>query len=175
MEVELITVFDVVESGYTTWWFASVGLIFFVVCNLTFLLPELAKKFNVDLSQSPWNPANHLVILTIALVFSFFWTLISFFITYAEYAHFRDVVLEDSCEMVEGKVENFNPMPWDGHQNETFRVQDVEFAYSDFDATNAFNNTKSHGGPIKAGLHVRICYTPTDTVNRILRLEIAKK
>ena len=59
---------------------------------------------------------------------------------------------------VEGYVENFDPMPYGGHKNESFTVNDVKFEYSDFTVTVGFNNTKSHGGPIDSGKYVRIRY-----------------
>ena len=61
-------------------------------------------------------------------------------------------------------------MPYAGHASESFSVSGVDFRYSDFNVTDAFNNAASHGGPINANSYVRICYDPQD--NAILRLEI---
>ena len=51
----------------------------------------------------------------------------------------------------------------------------VRFQYSDFMYSGGFNNTASHGGPIRPGLQVRVCYLPgpSDDENVILRLEAA--
>src|SRR5262249_10246926 len=63
------------------------------------------------------------------------------------------------CEIVEGTVEQFHPMPYHGHSLESFTVNGVRFEYSDFDDSKpGFNHTKSHGGPIHAGMRVRIHY-----------------
>lgn len=77
----------------------------------------------------------------------------------------------DEYSVIEGTVEDFQPMPPEGHQEECFSVKAKRFCYSDFRGTPAFNNTTSHGGPIKKGLHVRIAYIGND----ILRLQIASE
>ena len=104
------------------------------------------------------------------LGFGLFWTLVSFATTFSEYRAHLAVLTENRCGLIEGLVENFRPMPPEGHADERFRVADVWFAYSDYGVTDAFNNTSSHGGPIRAGQTVRICYDP-DT-HAILRLAI---
>ncbi len=81
-------------------------------------------------------------------------------------------------KIVEGKIENFDPMPYGGHKNESFTVNGVFFEYSDFGSyagMDGFNNTASHGGPITGnGIPVRLSYvTIMDDVNIILKLEIA--
>jgi hypothetical protein len=47
----------------------------------------------------------------------------------------------------------------------------VEFSYSDYVIVPCFNNTASHGGPIRDGLRVRIAYSG----NCILKLEVAAR
>jgi hypothetical protein len=74
------------------------------------------------------------------------------------------------CKIVEGRVEHFHPMPAQGHDVEHFDVRGVEFSYSDYIITAGFNNTASHGGPIREGLPVRICYRDGE----ILRLQVAR-
>jgi len=76
--------------------------------------------------------------------------------------------------MVEGPVEHFDPMPFEGHKAECFSVQETRFCYSDYVLTPGFRNTASHGGPIRSGLLVRIAYTKTGSHNTILRLEVAE-
>jgi hypothetical protein len=65
-------------------------------------------------------------------------------------------------------VRNFKPMPYAGHAEESFDVAGVPFRYSDYQVSVGFNNTASHGGPIREGLPVRISFVG----NTILRLEI---
>ena len=73
-------------------------------------------------------------------------------------------------QLVEGVVTDFHPMPYEGHQEECFSVQDERFCYSDYVIAPGFRNTASHGGPIRSGLPVRIAYAG----GAILRLEIPK-
>jgi hypothetical protein len=87
------------------------------------------------------------------------------------YARARDSYVKGDYSIAEGTVVNFHPMPYSGHQNETFSVKDVEFSYSDYVIVPCFNSTASHGGPIREGLRVRIAYSG----NCILKLEIAAR
>jgi hypothetical protein len=43
------------------------------------------------------------------------------------------------------------------------------FCYSDYEVTAGFNNSASHGGPIREGLPVRVSYIG----NTIVRLEVS--
>jgi hypothetical protein len=72
--------------------------------------------------------------------------------------------------VVEGRVADFAPMPYTGHRLETFVVGGRKFAYSDYVLTGCFNNTTSHGGPIRAGISVRVSFVG----NCIVRLEVAR-
>jgi hypothetical protein len=85
------------------------------------------------------------------------------------YARAKDAYVKGDYSVVEGTVANFHPMPYSGHQNETFSVNGVQFSYSDYVVVPCFNNTASHGGPIHDGLRVRIAYSG----NCILKLEVA--
>jgi hypothetical protein len=78
---------------------------------------------------------------------------------------------DPTTPVVEGRVEGFQPAPAEGHQDETFTVGGVRFAYSDYVITGGFNQTQSHGGPIHEGVAVRIHYIPGPNV--IVKLEIA--
>lgn len=69
---------------------------------------------------------------------------------------------------IEGIVSDFDPMPYQGHQDECFSVKDQRFCYSDYDPAPGFHNTASHGGPIRSGITVRIAYRN----GRILRLDV---
>ena len=61
-------------------------------------------------------------------------------------------------------------MPFEGHSTESFTVAGHKFEFSDYQMTSGFNNTNSHGGPIKSGIYVRI----NALGNRIARLEVAQ-
>lgn len=61
-------------------------------------------------------------------------------------------------------------MPATGHAMEKFCVADACFEYSEYVISGGFNNTSSHGWPIREGLRVRATYVG----NSIVKLEVAK-
>lgn len=68
----------------------------------------------------------------------------------SEHLAIQRALVSGSYSVVDGTVENFHPMPHHGHSNERFEVKGIRFVYSDFIGTECFNNTTSHGGPIRA-------------------------
>ena len=107
------------------------------------------------------------------VVFASSWTLVAFGGTYSTRREAVQAYRTGQYSVVEGLVEDFHPMPYEGHQNECFRVEKEKFCYSDYVVSPAFNQSASHGGPIRAGLPVRIAYYEGDNFQAyILRLEI---
>jgi hypothetical protein len=158
------TVFDVTSAGYKSWTFPAFGLIFVAAGIFLFLNRKALPGW--------WRtrPRASAAFASFFLGFAVLWTLISFFSTYINYRHITSAVQEGSAKLVEGPVTNFNPMPVTGHAMERFCVQQACFEYSDYVITAGFNNTSSHGGPIREGLHVRVTYVG----NEIAKLEVAK-
>ncbi len=107
------------------------------------------------------------------LGFAVLWTTVVSVSIVSEYLSASHALRDGTALVVEGTVDDFHPMPAAGHDTERFVVKGVRFEYSDFIVTSGFNNTSSHGGPIRAGLPVRIHYLGE---NRpiILKLEIAQ-
>jgi hypothetical protein len=89
------------------------------------------------------------------------------------FATLQRAARDSATPMVEGPIQAFRAAVVEGHQAESFTVAGVPFAYSDYAASGAFNQTGSHGGPIRAGLRVRIRYVPLLGGNAIVRLEVA--
>jgi len=77
----------------------------------------------------------------------------------------RAAAKSPSTPLVEGVVEDFHPAPYEGHQDESFSVGGVRFAYSDYVITGGFRQSSSHGGPIHQGLVVRIRYIPSGSTD----------
>jgi hypothetical protein len=77
---------------------------------------------------------------------------------------------EGRVSTIEGRVTDFVPMPYGGHPDEQFTVSGVRFSYSDYFNVPCFNNSSSHGGPIREGLWVRLSYRG----NCILKIEVWK-
>jgi hypothetical protein len=85
----------------------------------------------------------------------------------------KEMIENKEYRVVEGKIENFHPMPRSGHEVESFDVNCVHFEYSDYMLQYGFNNTASHGGPLKQnGQEVRLAYITRNGHNRIIRIEL---
>lgn len=163
-----VKVFDVLDSGYKDWSFAAFGLIFVVVGIVVAVFPVVLRAAGIPFleNQSRFRKLSRYAMLAFAVL----WTVVTFSATYTQYRRHKSLAQEGGCRVVEGPVERFVPMPYTGHAVESLFVSGVPFKYSDFMATDAFNNTSSHGGPIDASSYVRICYDRSD--NAILRLEV---
>lgn len=62
-------------------------------------------------------------------------------------------------EIVEGYVQNFIPMPPEGHSLEMFDIGDVHFEYSDNLVVVGYNTTKYNGGVIRGnGQYLKVGY-----------------
>jgi len=157
---DYITVFDLAQAGYRQWPYAAFGLIFVGI-------GVVLVRYRRRLPRGPkWFPD---VFPYGFLGYSVLWTAIAFATTYAQYHHLRRVMSEGRAAIVEGPVENFVPMPYTGHgARESFTVGGARFQYSDYHITAGFNNTSSHGGPVRAGRLVRIAHVGGD----IVRLEV---
>ena len=75
--------------------------------------------------------------------------------------------------VVEGDVQEFQPMPADGNGSEHFVVDGLRFQYSDSTSSAGFNQTSVNGGPIRDGLRVRIRFVKLGSGPTITKLEIA--
>jgi hypothetical protein len=161
---DYVTVFDITNAGFKSWSFPSFGLIFVVI---GLLLPTLIKR-GIFRKSSPtmerWFPR-------FFLGFAIFWTSTSFFGTFSDYRRAAAAMRDHGASIAEGVVTDFIPMPVTGHAMESFTVNGVKFRYSDYIITAGFNNTASHGGPIREGLRVRIWHLNGE----ILRLDIRKE
>ena len=157
--------YDIQEVIYPGWWIFGTGILFLSI-GLGIILFGDTKLLNSILEKST---KQRVVMPIISCIFGTVWVVIGIF-NYSNFAALRGAAKNGSTEIVEGKVEQFVPMPYEGHAQETFIVNGRYFAYSDYDATKGFNHTQSHGGPMKEGLQVRI----THVDGSIVKLEIAK-
>ena len=77
----------------------------------------------------------------------------------SEYKSYQDVLRTDEVYVVEGYVENYHPMHYEGHDTEHFEIDGVYFEYSYFTITNGYNVSASHGGVVTHnGQYLRIKY-----------------
>lgn len=152
-----VTVFDISQESFK-WWWPAFGLLFVVIGVML-----------IKFGAKPGAAKEQKILGWAMVVFASFWTLFSFGFMYSSHREYAEAYRRGQYSVVEGVVEGFHPMPYEGHQEECFVVQKEEFCYSDYDVSKpGFNHSASHGGPIRAGLPVRIAYRD----GRILRLEI---
>lgn len=156
------TVFDVVDVGYRYWPFPAVFIGFIVLILCESLLRKILPWWRLSGFRRG--------VLYLGLGLCSLWSFQTFDNTYSDYKELRDALQEGKTVVIEGKVENFIPMPKAGHSNESFTVAGHKFEYSDYEITAGFNKTKAHEGPIRSGTYVRI----NALGNRIARLEVAQ-
>lgn len=162
--MEYVTVFDAstLRPNLTYAWvgLAGIGLGSVLVYGRP-QLESLGLRFSDELRKFSW----HLLVLSSVATA----LLVPLMLLNTGLA--RASVEPGACAVIEGRVTKFHPMPVKGHDHEHFEVAGITFRYSDYEAgTNGFNNTASHGGPVREGLPVRICHSD----GRIRKLEIAR-
>jgi hypothetical protein len=153
---EYKTVFEITNKGFD-WWFPAVGLGFLALGAILIKVGKVCQWRGFQSATGYFMVA-----------FASLWTLLTFGSTFPEYYEAHKAYRTGQYSVVEGPVENFQPMPYEGHTPECFSVQLQRFCYSEYDVSPGFNNSTSHGGPIKAGLPVRIAYYN----QQILRIQI---
>lgn len=156
--VQYNVVFDVIQSGHRNWPGPVFGLIFVAigVCLVYFRSSDAPRARS-------WFSFGF-------LGFAIVWTLVVLVGTVADYLTLAAALRDGRCEVVEGVVSEFHPMPESGHEMEWFVVGGRRFEYSDFVIVAGFNNTSSHGGPIRKGIRVRVHHRGND----IAKLEVAQ-
>lgn len=159
------TVFEVTDKGFD---YDTLTPLLFIAIGLGVSL------FNLKYNKSKSFKRNYAIVF--GFIFSGFALIMSFF-TIPSYITDRNKTNEmyqnGNFLTVEGKIENFDPMPHSGHAVESFNVNGVHFEYSDFMSVHGFNNTASHGGPLKRnGQQVRLSYISVNGDNRILKIEL---
>lgn len=165
--MDYVTVFDAANAPYRNLSFVLPGLALTSVGAVMVFRPAWLDRlrFRPSPAKRWFRPFAWFYFL-----FAIAWTLFAGTAVLSDAINAKTAMQHHDCQMVEGQVENFHPMPASGHDTERFSVNGVEFSYSDYIVTAGFNNTSSHGGPIREGLPVRICYRDGE----ILRLDISE-
>ncbi|MCW3846390.1 hypothetical protein OF829_03995 [Sphingomonas sp. LB-2] len=145
-----VTLYDASEHAFENWWVIGFGLIFVGIGAVLVFAPGLVAAF----TRRPRGP----LFGWFFLLFSIFWTGAAAMSVLGHDGEIAGHAKRHECATVAGRVQNFHPAPYEGHDLESFDVADEHFDYSDFVATAAFHTSASHGGPIRDGLQVRICH-----------------
>lgn len=158
-------VFEVTQKGLDIWW----QLILPVLVGLCVSFYNI--KFNK--SKSPKRKFT----IAFGFVFAGFGLLLSLYTIprqISQYSEWNQRYETGNFKTVEGTINDFNPMPKGGRSRESFVVDGQYFEYSDYEVHHGFNNTASHGGPIRYnGQRVRLGYVTIDERNIILKIEMA--
>jgi hypothetical protein len=157
-----VTVFNAGSDPFRNWDFFLFGLIAVAIgVGLVFAPSRIFPPRMKDEFRIPFG--------IFYLLFASVWTVTAGASIVSEDLRASHDLAARNCTSVAGVVEDFHPAPWEGHSMESFTVAGVRFEYSDYVVSAGFNNTASHGGPIRQGLPVRICYRD----GQILRLDVA--
>ncbi len=147
------TVYDATRE-FPRIWFPAVGLMIAGFCTLLW-----KYRSQIFTGAEPAVVAGRKRILAHFLVGSMLFTLGASIAVVQEYRDGPELLRAGRAAVVEGVVENFQPMRT-GHDTERFTVDGVRFSYSHSIRGLFFNQTTWVGGPIREGLHVRIHYAP---------------
>ena len=147
-------VFDVEQAGYRNWWAPAFGLLVLAI-GLGILTTQVRNPTADGRPGKRWF-AYLFTGLGVA------WIVVAFVGTYHDYLQLSDALRSGNFEVVEGKVDDFVPLPANGRGRERFNVHGHHYEYSDNNVVAGFNNTQSHGGPIRQGL--RKCTSRTSAV-----------
>lgn len=153
------TAFDASGQPLPPLLFAGLGLLFLVGGYLILL--------SRPKSYLGWFLRRRVSVI-VAIVLIAIWTVSAVAFTTGDWWSMRF----GTAHVVEGNVEEFQPMLAHGHGSEHFVVDGVRFQYSD-STTAGFEQTSIDGGPIRAGLHVRIRFVDLESGPAITKLELA--
>lgn len=151
-------IFDAGTAVYWQWVFALLGV--------PFLVAGVALLRAYRATPTPEKRPLGCLAVVVGLIFP----ISSVRLTYSEYQDLKSSLERGRFIVVEGAVEDFDPKLPGERGMETFVVAGRRYAYTDAALTAAFNQTRAKGGPIEAGLRVRIA----DVDGKIARLEIAR-
>jgi hypothetical protein len=161
MAVEFRIVFDAATAGYRDWpWVLLMAGLFVALVIWIIIDGRLGPRRGGGPRRAFLSIS---AVFVAAVTAGIAWT------SFRDHAALRAALKTGRYQVVEGLVTDFRPMPREGHQLESFVIAGRFYSYSDFVRTAGFNNTASHGGPIREGLYVRIA----DVNGQIARLEIA--
>lgn len=151
-----VTVFEITQNP-GRWELPAVGLILIAVA---LALIKIGRKWPrlLRARYAGW----------ILLPSGFVFTCLTWYGAYSCYDKWTEWYRAGNYFIVEGPVEDFHPMPYEGHQDECFRARNRRFCYSDYIVQPGFHQSASHGGPTREGLPVHIAFYE----GQILRLAI---
>ncbi len=130
---------------------------------------HLVKSKNSGKNRSKSDLFGDVLFKVVGFVFGPFCILIfaiSVYDTILTHIDYTERLSSDNVYVVEGYVENYHPMPFEGHDTEHFEINGVYFSYSDYALMNGYHNSASYGGVVTAnGQYLKIKYVVNDIYN----------
>ncbi|ESQ83353.1 hypothetical protein AEAC466_13980 [Asticcacaulis sp. AC466] len=127
--------------------------VFFMALGLVMILVTRRSNKRVDST-----PPRHRIFSWLFFIFAVLWTLMAGTGLGLDWLRVSNALRDNDYHVVEGQVDDFVPMPAEGHADETFRVKGVHFSYSDYTMTAGYRQSEVKGGYIHSGIPVRIGY-----------------
>ena len=168
-----LIVFDSLQKMFQ-WWWPAIGLLLVILGIVLIKYGRLLPRRILVIRGRRFLSADEdsKIFGWCFIIFGSAVTLALFNLMYADYREYARAHEAGQYSVVEGVVADFQPAYNQG-PDECFRVNTQRFCYSEGTPTPGFNQTASHGGPIKPGLPVRITYLLDDRLSaHILRLEV---
>lgn len=141
--------------------FELYNLIPIVMLIFIFFFPKMIEKSTLQQGQEMTQIAKYFVRI-FCICAGVFIGLCSLILITSEISMYSKIVgayKRGEYEVVEGYVENFDPMPYTGHSYESFEINGIYFSYSDYVIQQGYHNSKSHGGVISGdGQYLKIGY-----------------
>lgn len=86
-----------------------------------------------------------------------------------DFSEKKHVLENNEALVVEGYVEQYYAMPFEGHDTEHFEINGVYFEYTNFELSNGYNRPACYGGVVKEnGQYLKIKYIVDDIGNNII-------
>src|SRR6266704_6393871 len=111
------TVFEFTQKAFH--W--EIYVVFFVAIVIGVLVIWVAKRSK----SRRWKYG----VIAVAFMLTLF--LKSSISAYLQYRHLHHAYAKGDYSLIEGNVQDFKPMPFEGHQDECFSVKTKKFCYSD--------------------------------------------
>ena len=86
-----------------------------------------------------------------------------------DYSEKKNAINNDQVLVIEGYVEKYHAMPFEGHDTEHFEINGVYFEYSNFELYNGYNRPACYGGVVtENGQYLKIKYITDITGKNII-------
>lgn len=148
------TLYDVGATSPVNWQTLFWGL-GFVLIGITYFVSHLKKP---PTDRPRWFPAAW-------LGFAILWTVVGVGLPYHNNVTHAAALRDGTASVVEGPIQHFRTQS--DCKDESFTVRGHAFEYSYYEDMGRFHFPQPCGGPIRAGMYVRITYVDDDDIIKV--------